>query len=238
MAALIPPVYGVLTSASFMNGYLIEHEDGGLTLVDTGPSLSFKDALVKRLAQMGRELADIRHIVITHAHYDHVGSLAAIQASVNATTYAHRMDASVIRGEKPNDMPTPESLTPLQRFMTKRLDPSIPYPARVDQLLNDGDDASFICAGAQVVYLPGHSYGQIGLWLSAQRILIGGDVMMHLPWGLIPPMRMVSPDWPAALKSIRKVAELKPEALLLGHGRPILSAASAQVERLAARHGV
>ena len=68
--------------------------DGGteLTLVDAGfPAKA--DVVWDAVNQLGRKRADIRHLVFTHGHPDHIGSAAAIVRETGATTYMHGLDA-------------------------------------------------------------------------------------------------------------------------------------------------
>lgn len=227
MKQLTAAVFGVLTQFNGLNGYLIRGTDG-FTLVDTGLK-GFDRAVKQALGQLNSRLDDLKRIVITHAHPDHVGALPSLQQQVNATTYAHRLDAPVIRGDWPMAYPKPEELGALSRFVLGRMQATSIAPARVDVELSDGQTLDEVATGAQVIHLPGHSHGQIGLYLPEEKTLIGGDVLMHLPWGLTLPLRPASPDWVAVKASIRKVAELPLENLLLGHGTPILGGAQARL---------
>ncbi len=233
MKALVPTVYGVLTRFNGLNAYLIEGEDG-LTLVDTGIG-GFMADVEKALASGGRKIADIRRIFITHAHPDHVGDLPRAQALTNATTYAHRLDAAVIRGEAGMAYPPENELGAFSRFMLARMKGTKLPVARVDRDVSDGDVLDEIQPGATVVHLPGHSYGHSGLLLPQHGVLIGGDVLMRLPWGLVLPLRPASPDWAGVKDSIRKVAGLPFQHLLLGHGAPLLHTAKEAVQAFAAR---
>lgn len=235
MKRLTPAVSALFTMGSLYNSYFIDGPDGGLTLVDTGSSPAFIDKVEQALQSTGRSWADVRRIFITHEHYDHHGGLAEAQRRVNAVTYAHRLGAPVIRGEKIADMPTPDHLRGLNRFLAARVKPPAVEPARVDRQLSDDEVLDEIAPGAQVVHLPGHAYGQIGLWLPEEGTLIAGDVMMNLPWGLSVPIKFVSPDWQAVHASIRRVAALQAKTLCLGHGPVLLGDAAGRIERFAAR---
>lgn len=77
------------------NAYLW-HERDALTLIDTGVAGSGKD-IEGAIRSLGRTLADLRHVIVTHGHDDHHGALAEIAAG--AAVMAHRADAPVVRGE-------------------------------------------------------------------------------------------------------------------------------------------
>jgi glyoxylase-like metal-dependent hydrolase (beta-lactamase superfamily II) len=233
MPQLTPHVYGILTQFKFMNAYLIQRQDH-LTLVDTGLDASFVVAIEKELTALGKSWGDIRQIVLTHCHYDHINNLGAIQHKTSATTYAHRLDAPVIRGEQPVQYAKPVTLNFFERLILPSI-PTVFNTGRVDVDVNDGDNLDAILPGAQVVHLPGHSFGQMGIWLPQEKTLIGGDVMFGLPWGLSVPFKMVSPDWDAAKTSIKKVASMNIENLCLGHGTPVIGNAHHQVQKLAQR---
>jgi len=229
MRQLTANVFGILTLGGGLNGYLVQGEDG-LTLVDTGTA-GFHKSVEKALAQLGRSMSDIRRIFITHAHPDHIGDLPALQQVTNATTYAHRLDAAVIRGERPLEHARPEALGRMNRLLLAQLRKQVLPVSRVEIDVDDEQMLNEIRPGAQVIHLPGHSHGHSGLYLPDDRTLIGGDVLMRMPWGLVLPLRVASPDWDAVKQSIRKAAGLPIDHLMLGHGAPLMGGAQAALQR-------
>jgi glyoxylase-like metal-dependent hydrolase (beta-lactamase superfamily II) len=213
-----------ILSRFFTNIYLIDI-GGSLALVDTHFSPSVTGWLEQELPQHGFKLDQITHILITHAHFDHIGGLPALQKIVNAHTRAHRRDAMIVRGEQPIVYPPRAELKGVNWLLSHFIVGNSP-PARIDTELKEGDSLDEILPGLRVVELPGHTYGQIGFWWQEKRLLIGGDVMMNLPWGLSVPTRAASPDWTAVKQSIRKVADMDVETLCLGHGNPVIGAAA------------
>jgi glyoxylase-like metal-dependent hydrolase (beta-lactamase superfamily II) len=217
--------------------YVIEGRDG-LTLVDT--SLPNCRSIIERQVQsMGARLGDVKHILITHAHPDHIGSLADIQQATGAQTYAHRRDAPFIRGEQPIPLPPPETVPFIHHLfgVGSRTLP-LPPPARVDHELEDGEILDSVLPGLQVIALPGHTPGEVGFWLPDQRLLFCGDVLIRMMGRLRPPFLVVTVDMAEAKRSIRKVADMDVSTLCMGHGEPYIGYAASVIHALAQSLGV
>ncbi len=92
----------------------------------------------------------------------------------------------------------------------------------VGRQLHEGDEV----AGFTVLDTPGHSAGHMSLWRESDRTLICGDVFTNintltgLP-GLHEPKAYFTPDPARNRESMRRLAELEPELVCFGHGRPL-----------------
>lgn len=213
--------------------YVIVGNDG-LTLIDTSLPNSLPRIEVE-LKVIGKSLSDIKRILITHAHYDHIGSLAALQAASGAKVYAHhRYESAVIRGEKSVVRPPREQLNLLGKLMISGKPPDV-APVQVDYELKEGDLIDEALPGLQVIDEPGHSPGQCGFWQPDQRLLFCGDVMARIPFSLNTPPAAFTPDMDEAKRSIHKVAELGIATLCLGHGNPYIGNADEAVRAFAAK---
>jgi glyoxylase-like metal-dependent hydrolase (beta-lactamase superfamily II) len=85
---------------SMINAYLVE-EAGQVTVVDAGVAGLYRD-LPDELAAMGRTLADVRALILTHGHSDHVGFAERLRTEHPVPVMVHEADAALARGEVPN----------------------------------------------------------------------------------------------------------------------------------------
>ena len=216
----------------FVNAFLLEGDDG-LVLMDTGtPGSAGK--ILAAVAELGKQPAAIRHILVTHAHADHTGSLAALKQATGAPAYMHPLDAALVRqGQAMRPMRPAPGLLPglIYRLMIARR--GLPHiePAEIQHELSDGDELGF-AGGLCTIHAPGHCAGQVAfLWPHAGGLLFAADACgAMLGLGLAP----IYEDLPVGLDSLARLAALKYDQVCFGHGRPIRGAAD---QRLRAKWG-
>ncbi|MBN2463788.1 MAG: MBL fold metallo-hydrolase [Dehalococcoidia bacterium] len=198
------------------NVYLLV-DDGDLTLVDTG-FLGRADRILEQIKELGYSPADVKRIIITHHHVDHIGSLAELKGVTQAEVIAHPADAPYIDGSLPQPGPAvPQWLSkPLARF--SRLWST--EPAAVDILVSDGDELP-IMGGIKILHTPGHTPGSICLYLQDRDLLIAGDLLANR-FGLRLPSRGFTVDTVQEAQSIKRVAGLEFDIICFGHGSPIM----------------
>ena len=234
MQQIVPGVYCVPFWLGYLNVYVIETPNG-LALIDTGTGARSIERVAAGLDRIGRRLEDVRHVLITHAHFDHIGGLNSLQERIPVQTYAHRREALVIQGEQPPTFAPRDELRGLALLTSYTIiHPSVP-PSAVSVKVSDGDTLDTVLPGLQVVELIGHTFGHVGYYWPDRGVLFGGDVLMRYPWGVRMPLRAPTADWKAARAAIKRAAELDFEVLCLGHGRPIEQDAAAVVRHFAAK---
>ncbi len=206
-----------------VNVFLLETDDG-LALIDTG-SPNQAEQIISAVQQLGKQASDIRHIILTHAHPDHIGSLAALKRASNARTYIHAADAPIARsgsGFRPL-YPAPGLLTKLLFRFFIRVDTSVEASV-IDEELQDGTVLP-IAGGLQAIHTPGHAAGHmVFLWPRGQTLFVG-DACSNLPRLSL---SLGYEDLRTGQQSLARIAQLDFAIACFGHGQPIKSQAAAQ----------
>jgi glyoxylase-like metal-dependent hydrolase (beta-lactamase superfamily II) len=213
-----------------VNAYIVRTTEG-IAIVDTGP-VGSHDAMIGAIADLGATAADIRWIVLTHCHKDHVGSAAALAEMTGGVVLAGAKDAPVIAGL----IPEPAALiTPAERPFYDRIAPTIPPAPRVnvDQVLREGDRLEWGLPKALIVDAPGHTPGSIALYLPDERVLFTGDNIASL--GAKPILGPFNVAREEAIESFRRLAQLDVNIACFGHGDPIIGDAGSHLRRNAPR---
>jgi hydroxyacylglutathione hydrolase len=180
----------------------------GDVLIDAGTS-SDRKRILRQLA--GRTVT--AH-ALTHAHPDHFGSSHAVCEALKIPLWCGERDAAVVEGERP---------APGKGRLARLLN-RLPLPKSnpVHRRLNEGDEV----ASFTVLDVPGHSPGHVAYWRERDGTLICGDVLFNLSLptlrsGLREPYAALTPDAARNRDSARRLARLRPQLILFGHGPPL-----------------
>jgi glyoxylase-like metal-dependent hydrolase (beta-lactamase superfamily II) len=211
--------------------------DDGVVLIDTGLPGQVQ-RVSHALNSAGHGLADVRLILLTHAHYDHAGNAAELKRLSRAPLALHAAEAErLVDGDSGTYFATSRrhraSTVLINQFAAHRYFPA----ALPDILLGGGESLADYGIAGQVIHSPGHTAGSLSVHLPGQRALFAGDALTG-GWfgGHVEPWR---PNYPAysedaGLMRASAAALLslcRDGRIYVGHGGPLCT------ERLRRRLG-
>ena len=194
----LEPAKSLQVNLGIVNAYvLIRGKEAAV--VDTGtPNNGSKIADVVRTAGLNWDA--VHHVILTHYHPDHIGSVGEVLAAAEkATAYAGAADIPQIKSPRPL------------------------------KAVNDNDEVF----GLRVIATPGHTPGHVCVFDPAGSLLILGDAMNNIGNKLAGPNPQYTADMAQAHQSVKKLAKLKFQSAVFGHGEPLDNGASQAIAKLA-----
>jgi glyoxylase-like metal-dependent hydrolase (beta-lactamase superfamily II) len=212
------------------NWYLVE-EDGRLLVVDAGVPASW-ESLQEALSRLGRTPGDVEAIVLTHAHFDHVGFAEKARKELNVPVYVHENDVPMTRHPWHYDFERPRSFyfaTQVQALpiVAEFLKTRAFWPPPIKQVVRytEHDETLPVPGSPRVVFSPGHTLGHCALHFADRDTLIAGDAIVMLdPYTARRGPRLVAraatADVERNLASLDALARTGAQTVLTGHGEP------------------
>ncbi|HMV51793.1 MAG TPA: alkyl sulfatase dimerization domain-containing protein [Blastocatellia bacterium] len=210
----------IFQAIGFSNTFLVKTSEGNV-IIDT--SMPFNSALHKRLLT-AESVGPIKYIILTHAHGDHIGGLAAwkqpgtqIIAQKNHSEFQHYMARLNgfygLRNAAQFALPIPATA------------PAWPgnYGAKIEPTILFDDKYEFELGGVKFVVMstPGETYDHATVWIPKYKAAFVGD-NYYDSFPNIYTLRGTQPRWALDyVNSLNKVLELKPEIMLPSHGLPV-----------------
>jgi glyoxylase-like metal-dependent hydrolase (beta-lactamase superfamily II) len=214
-----------------MNVYLIE-DDGGMTVFDAGIA-----AMSNQIAKAAAPYGGVKRVVLGHGHADHRGSAPKLAAG-GAPVYCHPAEVDDAQGDgginyfKIDTLPFWPARTAMPRLL-KMWDGG---PVDITDTLSEGDTI----AGFDVVHLPGHAPGLIGLWRERDHFALVSDAFYTLDpqtgrkGDARVPLDAFNLDTEVARASLLKLSALSPSVAWPGHAEPLGENVTETLEKLSA----
>ncbi|MGH2992990.1 MAG: MBL fold metallo-hydrolase [Solirubrobacterales bacterium] len=198
-----------------INVYLAED-----VLIDTATRLAGRRIL--------RQIEDrpLSLVALTHVHPDHQGAVEQVCEARGVPLACHADDVDAMEGRRPTQENNPDGVVNrlIHRFWEGP-------PRKVDRVLSECDEV----AGFRVIHAPGHARGEVIFFRDTDRVAIAGDVIntmnvfTGIP-GVQEPPDTFTRDPEENRRSIRKLLDLRPSLICVGHGAPLRDIA--RLERL------
>jgi glyoxylase-like metal-dependent hydrolase (beta-lactamase superfamily II) len=186
-----------------------------LSLID--PGLVGKGSYkIQSIQKAGIELSAIKRVIMTHTHLDHIGCLSEIQKQMPwAELWVHRLEADLL---EQGDERAVYGMDMFKSFCQEqfRLKPGA-FKFQVNRKLNGGEALDLGETAWEVIHIPGHSLGSIGLYHRPMKILIPGDVI-YADFA-IGRFDLYGANASELKKSLMQLTELEVDILLPGHNQ-------------------
>ena len=235
-ASVAPGVHRV--EDAYTNWYLLE-DRGRLTVVDAGTPASW-ESLHAALAQIGRAPGHVEAVVLTHAHFDHVGFAERARRELGVPVWVHEDDVPLARhpleyGHERSRLPYLRNRGALPIYVSLLRHRALLVPG-VAEVRRFRDGTLEVPGAPRVVATPGHTIGHCALHLADRDTVIAGDAVVTLdPYtGARGPRlvaRAATADAERNLASLDALAATGARTVLVGHGEPWRDGAEAIVAR-------
>jgi len=209
---------------SIVNSYLVE-DAGQVTIIDAGVPGHYRD-MPAELAAMGRTVADVRALLLTHGHTDHIGFAERLRRERQVPVSVHEADAALARGEVPNPAKGygPTRLGPLLGFLWYTILRGGLRVPKLQEVATFGDGATLDVPGSpRVILTPGHTPGSAALHVPSLDALFVGDAFATYAVTTGAHGPQVAPftaDAAQAVASLARLEDVPADLALPGHGDP------------------
>jgi glyoxylase-like metal-dependent hydrolase (beta-lactamase superfamily II) len=173
---------------------------------------------IQSIQKLGIKLSDIKRIIMTHTHLDHIGCLKEIRAQIpHAELWIHEDEADPIEKGDERGVYGMEMFRNMcqSQYGLKSGD----FKFRVDRKLKGGEKLDMGGLSWEVLHIPGHSAGSVALYERSQKVLIPGDVV-YADYA-IGRFDLHGAQGSLLQKSLLRLAELEVDILLPGHNRVV-----------------
>uniref|UniRef100_A0A0F2LK11 Beta-lactamase n=1 Tax=Candidatus Aramenus sulfurataquae TaxID=1326980 RepID=A0A0F2LK11_9CREN len=194
----------------FVKSFILDTEEG-LVIVDAGLKGS-GERILKALDNLGRKREEVKYVVFTHSHGDHIGGASELRKSLNAKFGIEDEGKKSLEEGRARE-PVVHSLGlkllfSLGRpFFFKSLE-----PVKVDFALKEGE----LVKGVEVLKTPGHTKDSVSFYLPELNAVIVGDTLQGTRRGLKLPA--IYEDYSSLWKSVERIKSLKPSMVYVSHG--------------------
>lgn len=199
--------------------YIIQGD--GVIMIDGGSPNQVK-GFMKAIERLSIKPEDIELIVLTHGHWDHIGSVKAIKDITGAKIVLHQKEKDWLEKSL---KPLPPGVTAWGKVFVKIMAvfmPLVHIPAtNVDIVLEDEEfDLSKYGISGKIIHTPGHSPGSVSVLLETGDAFVGDLAMGEFPLRLSPGLPILAEDMQRVRESWKLLVDAGAKTIYPAHGKP------------------
>jgi glyoxylase-like metal-dependent hydrolase (beta-lactamase superfamily II) len=202
------------------NGYVVQGE--GAIMIDGGTPGQVDDFLAG-LERASVTPEEIQLVVVTHGHWDHIGSAKQIKEATGARIAMHRLEKEYL--EEAAEPPPPPGVTTWGRILVKLVGMSASSAEipTTDVDIELGEEALSLAEygiPGRVIHTPGHTPGSVSVLLETGDVFVGDLAMNGFPLRLSPGLPIFAEDLEQVKESWRSLLDAGAKTVYPGHGKP------------------
>ena len=192
----------------------------GVILIDGGDPHKLQN-LKRGLEEASIKPEDVQLIILTHGHWDHIGSTKDIQALTRAKILLHQKDMRFLDEIHPSQPPGFTLWGKIIIELLKLYTSSMHIPTFNVDIVAGDDEISLAEYGipGKVVYTPGHSWGSVSVLLDGGQVFVGDLAMNMFPMRLTPGLPIFGDDIRIVKQSWQKLLDMGAKVVYPAHGR-------------------
>lgn len=221
---------GVFRVEASHNNFVLIVDGTDVTMVDSGYPKD-RDLVDASVAKIGRSLADVGAMLLTHGHVDHKGSAERLRLDHEVAVLCHHSEVRLAQGEIKQQIAMWELRRAWRpkifRFAVHAIRSGGLQPEHVTDVSTFDDGEAIDVPGYPIaIFTPGHTEGHCGFHLLERGVLISGDALITVdlwdPERRGPQMirRQFNYDHAQAIESLDKFSQIEAAVLVPGHGDP------------------
>ena len=201
------------------NCYVIKDE--GTIMIDSGTPKKGK-IFVKNLKKLSIKPEDIKLIIITHGHWDHIGSAKEIKEITGAKIAMHQLEKDCLEKSLKLVPPAVTRWGHIFAWIMSRFMPLVHIPSTDVEIILGDENFSLVEFGipGKAIHTPGHSSGSVSVLLETGDAFVGDLAMNGFPLRLGPGLPIFAEDLQKVKESWDLLLDMGAKMIYPAHGNP------------------